>query len=245
MSRMCTEDHCPQETYARGLCRPHYASVMRVARLAEGVTSAGLQVSPERLEQERRYQAQLLLSAQRTHCKWGHAFTPANTRVHAKGYWICKICSRASKQKSQAKPVDMVSPVGPHNREKTHCARGHAFEEYSKPRRGGGRMCRLCTKQERRFRLYGLSPAQYDARIEAQGGRCAICQNPFTTDQQRHVDHDHHTLVVRGILCSRCNAALGLFCDNPQVMRAAALYVEQSRLASPGQPIGPEGATVP
>ena len=118
----CTEAVCSEDVYARGLCRPRYASVMRQVKMPEGNVSAGIQISPERGEQERRYLAQVLLSAQRTHCKHGHAFTPENTRVHAKGYWLCKICCRAVKQRSQAKPVDMITPIGPHNRDKTPCA---------------------------------------------------------------------------------------------------------------------------
>jgi hypothetical protein len=40
------------------------------------------------------------------------------------------------------------------------------------------------------------------------------------------VDHNHTTGKVRGLLCSSCNGALGLFKDNPEVVAAALLYLK-------------------
>jgi hypothetical protein len=40
------------------------------------------------------------------------------------------------------------------------------------------------------------------------------------------VDHNHATGVVRAILCSRCNSGLGLFCEDPDLMRRAIDYLE-------------------
>jgi len=39
-----------------------------------------------------------------------------------------------------------------------------------------------------------------------QGGGCALCPAPLG---KPHVDHDHNTGVVRGLLCHRCNIRLG------------------------------------
>lgn len=56
---------------------------------------------------------------------------------------------------------------------------------------------------------------------------CAICG---TTDwggrfKRPHVDHCHETNKVRGILCNTCNVGLGLFKDNPTLLRSAAKYL--------------------
>ncbi|MGW7450843.1 endonuclease VII domain-containing protein [Streptomyces sp. NPDC054787] len=58
--------------------------------------------------------------------------------------------------------------------------------------------------------------------IAAQGGTCLLCR----TAPAEHVDHDHQTGKVRGVLCFSCNAALGQFKDRPDVIRRAAAYVE-------------------
>ena len=231
MNRICSEPACIKLVYSRDLCRSHYNRIRRLVRHPEGVVPPGIPISAERLEQERKYLAGSLMSDRGTHCKYGHAFTAKNTYVHAKGYKVCKICRRAIKQRSKSAEVDMVSPIGPHNRDKTHCSKGHAFAEHGKPRQGGGRMCRLCTKQERRSRLYGLSQQQFDARVQEQGGKCAICRKTFTAAQQTHIDHDHKTLQVRGILCSRCNLALGLLDDDLARLRAAVDYLDRYRQA--------------
>ena len=53
----------------------------------------------------------------------------------------------------------------------------------------------------------GVTDAEYDRLLSAQGGGCAICGNPPKT-RRLHVDHDHKTGRVRGLLCHRCNRAL-------------------------------------
>ena len=55
---------------------------------------------------------------------------------------------------------------------------------------------------------YGISRQDYMQILEAQGGRCDICQR--LPDKQRlHIDHSHRSGEVRGLLCSLCNRALG------------------------------------
>jgi hypothetical protein len=49
-----------------------------------------------------------------------------------------------------------------------------------------------------------------------------------------HLDHDHATGVVRGMLCFPCNAAIGHLRDDPQVVRRAAAYLEKVRRAADG-----------
>ena len=72
---------------------------------------------------------------------------------------------------------------------------------------------------------FGLTPAGYDALFEAQGGVCALCESPPTPGISLHVDHDHGTGEIRGLLCARCNNALGLFREDPDLLKRAARYV--------------------
>ena len=71
---------------------------------------------------------------------------------------------------------------------------------------------------------YGITVAQYDALFMEQGGACAICKT--TPSGRLHVDHDHETGRVRGLLCTRCNQGLGYFLDRADLLRAAAVYTE-------------------
>jgi len=78
---------------------------------------------------------------------------------------------------------------------------------------------------------YGLTPAAYDVMLADQGGQCAVCgaTDPRTQAGVFCVDHCHTTGVVRGLLCSACNSGLGHFSDDPDVLRAAASYIEAAR----------------
>jgi len=69
---------------------------------------------------------------------------------------------------------------------------------------------------------YGLTLLQHDAVLNFQDGLCAVCK----IDPPVDVDHDHKTNEVRGLLCHKCNVAIGLLRDDPTLMRAAASYVE-------------------
>ena len=83
-------------------------------------------------------------------------------------------------------------------------------------------------------RRYGITAADADAMLDAQGGLCAICRER----PAEHVDHDHLTGKVRAMLCFCCNQALGNLRDRADVARAAAAYLEhhswQKRRIAPG-----------
>jgi len=70
---------------------------------------------------------------------------------------------------------------------------------------------------------YGLSRAQLAALLERQNGRCPICQRELNT--RFHIDHDHASGKVRGILCDACNKGLGHFGDSSGLLRAALAYL--------------------
>lgn len=74
-------------------------------------------------------------------------------------------------------------------------------------------------------RLYGISAADYDAMFESQRGLCAVCERPPGA-RRLHVDHDHATGAVRGLLCSNCNTAIGKLREDPVVFARAVSYLE-------------------
>ncbi len=80
---------------------------------------------------------------------------------------------------------------------------------------------------------FGIGLAVYQAMHDAQGGVCAICAQPETamrngTVKWLAVDHDHTGgKQIRSLLCQRCNVMIGHCADNPEVLRAAAAYLER------------------
>ena len=67
--------------------------------------------------------------------------------------------------------------------------------------------------------------------LKEQGGVCKLCgnNNVWKTDRSFqknfHVDHDHETGGIRGLLCGRCNMAIGLFEDDPDLLLRARDYI--------------------
>jgi hypothetical protein len=85
-------------------------------------------------------------------------------------------------------------------------------------------MCRSCRAHHRR--IARLSKAEYEALLQAQNNACAIClRSVEETNRSLHVDHDHTTNLVRGLLCAKCNLGLGYFKDNINNLDSAKSYL--------------------
>ena len=70
----------------------------------------------------------------------------------------------------------------------------------------------LCLALATRASSYGLGGADYAVLLATQGDACALCFRPFDAEGCRPViDHDHHSGVVRGLLCQGCNLRIGFF----------------------------------
>lgn len=87
-------------------------------------------------------------------------------------------------------------------------------------------------KQRRKanLRCYSITPKKYLILLELQGGRCGICgsSDPKSTRSQNfHVDHDHETGRIRGLLCRVCNFGLGYFNDNLEGLMRAVAYLQK------------------
>lgn len=89
-------------------------------------------------------------------------------------------------------------------------------------------VARKARRRSRTVAGYGLTLDDFDTLLAAQGGLCAVCRQDPRTGRWRepHVDHDHSTGKVRGILCHPCNTALGLAGEDPARLRALAAYLD-------------------
>lgn len=82
-------------------------------------------------------------------------------------------------------------------------------------------------KQSRRavLRSFGLTEEAYQQMFLQQMGRCAICR--CKSKRRLCIDHDHRTTHIRGLLCDRCNTALGLLRDSVTLLLSAVEYIEK------------------
>lgn len=76
---------------------------------------------------------------------------------------------------------------------------------------------------------HGISVEQYIEIFTTQGGVCAICQQ-LPNNSRLVVDHDHHTGIIRGLLCRRHNAGMGFFNDSADLMEDAARYLRHASM---------------
>ena len=72
-------------------------------------------------------------------------------------------------------------------------------------------------------RKYGITTEDFDILFDMQHGRCAICDEPFA--KRPHIDHDHKTGRVRGLLCANCNYGLGFFKDSLKIIDRIKFYL--------------------
>jgi hypothetical protein len=94
-------------------------------------------------------------------------------------------------------------------------------------------VCDLCRRNDGLWKKFGLTGPQAE-QLRAQG-YCDICSGtePRGHYNEWHIDHDHATGEIRGLLCAHCNTALGLLGDDPDRMRRAADYLEAHAAVAP------------
>lgn len=80
------------------------------------------------------------------------------------------------------------------------------------------------------LKKYGLTEAGFAQLLKHCNGKCQICSEPPTKGRwpQLHIDHDHSSGRVRGLLCSNCNVGIGMLRDDPERLRRAAEYLEST-----------------
>ncbi len=78
-------------------------------------------------------------------------------------------------------------------------------------------------------RRYGLTPAEFEALVMQQEGMCKICRKLLEPGRNTHVDHDHDTKVIRGVLCGQCNVLIGMAHNSPGILEQAITYLKETK----------------
>jgi recombination endonuclease VII len=153
--------------------------------------------------------------------------------------FYCRVCSRGKsnahyrkRREAMGKTVRDHSWVPEGFRWCPACQQAVPCENFDRSNRAASGLsswCKPCKSRASRdayfYRKYKLTQRELTALREAQGDLCAICSAP----EPQHLDHDHFTGQIRRLLCQRCNQGLGLFRDDPYLLRMAALYVDSHR----------------
>lgn len=106
-------------------------------------------------------------------------------------------------------------------------------------------LCAVCRSvppsRRKTLKLYNLTPRDFVTLLEDQAYRCWICERK--PKKSIHVDHSHsEPMVVRGLVCSRCNTLLAIARDDPHILRGAAKFLESppAQYVFPGLVATPE-----
>lgn len=73
----------------------------------------------------------------------------------------------------------------------------------------------------------GITLEEYDRLFENQKGVCKICGKINKDGRRLEIDHCHKTGKIRGLLCKRCNSAMGYFNDDIQLLKLTVRYLEE------------------
>lgn len=83
--------------------------------------------------------------------------------------------------------------------------------------------------RERNWKRQGvdMNGQLFESMFMSQGKACAICSDPI--DHKAHVDHEHDTGRIRGLLCGLCNKGLGQFKDDVTRLASAVKYLNERK----------------
>jgi len=113
------------------------------------------------------------------------------------------------------------------------CKQFKSLDEYYDNKAGKSSVCKDCShkraskyhKNTYRYAKYGITKEQFDELFKNQEGKCPICKTELK--EEIHIDHDHLTGQVRGVLCGKCNKGLGQFNDNIESLTNAIKYLSR------------------
>lgn len=83
-------------------------------------------------------------------------------------------------------------------------------------------------KNQKLIARYGITLEDYNNLLILQNNKCAICLNELKQGRSTHVDHCHNSNKVRGLLCVKCNLALGLLKDNIEALDRIYNYLKNT-----------------
>ena len=90
---------------------------------------------------------------------------------------------------------------------------------YEYRKKDGWTLAKRCSRRN-------ITPDELFSKYEEQEKCCAICKKEIMISDSA-IDHNHETMDFRGILCKKCNRALGMFMDSEKILKNAILYLQK------------------
>lgn len=139
-------------------------------------------------------------------CVNGHEASEKNTYVYPNGTTGCRACRREASLKYHFKNRDRCIGMQKTWRSKNP-EKVKAFNN------------------RRTLRAYGIESKDFQVALFEQNGVCKICKNPPEDGRALAIDHCHDTGKFRGLLCRKCNSAIGLLGHDIEVLSSAIKYL--------------------
>lgn len=242
-SPVCSVDGCGNKSHAKGLCNKHYRIELQRSKPKCEVIGCNGKVIAHGLCDKHRIRL-----SRHGHLKttrpddWGKKI---NHPMYGSWSYMCQMSATipmderwedfwsfiedVGERKSQNHKLrrkDDYSGYGPNNfiwveiqPDKTKAERAREWHKNNPEK----------TKNSYLRKKYGITLIDYNRMLEEQNGVCKICKKDGKDRAGAlHVDHCHITNKVRGLLCARCNIALGNLNDDPELFRKAIKYLEEN-----------------
>lgn len=160
-------------------------------------------------------------------------------------YLRCRVCkAETGTPCTRVRPRDGVKLAVPHRGREHRGRRGDngtylcvtckeykappEFNKLSKDENGIQKTCKVCARDAKYRSRFGITLTEYNAILESQGGKCALCDKECDSWGNLAVDHCHKTGKVRGLLCMKCNQSLERV-EIPGWAKKAVAYINHHR----------------
>lgn len=141
----------------------------------------------------------------------------------------CIKCIRKEQNNNYKHSHKIITPKG--YKKCPKCSMTKKISDFAKNKTSNDKLnpyCRECTRVYQVSIVYKIDKNAYTKLESEHNKSCAICKTPEKKlSRKLDIDHDHRTNKNRGLLCGKCNKGIGMFNDDPNLLRAAADYLDK------------------
>lgn len=247
----CSVEECARPVHYRGLCTSHYSKLQATRRAASGIecslgecdsTVLAKGWCESHYRRWKRYGDPLgMPTPRKPKEKAGCAFEGCINQAQSKG--LCQRHRAMQRNGEELRPL--IKPIVHRDEQgRKQCPRCQEYKPEAEFNKGSWRPdglkgeCRVCENRRRIRYTHQVTWEEFTVLSDKQGSACHLCGKKA---ERLYIDHDHRHCAgekscgswscLRALLCRECNSGIGLMRDNPELLRAAADYIEAHREA--------------